>query len=346
MKKAIILVFIALNSMSQRVSAQDFIRVGTGFSFLGSEDFVQSLTFDLNRTEAKKEKGGIYFLFTPDNFYIKPVVDVNIGESVSTSQNNVKFTTRFGKNIFYSSRSTYFFVNVEPTYNTNKEFNEELYYLNLNGGISFYNDKEVRIQLDRTTPIDPVYIIDNPLSGDKKPLLIIDRVDEDGEVTIDTLTTKAYESPRESYPKNFIKREISLTAGSSNNFGGRDSKSFDLSDPYTTIGGFIEFKIQWNSNNLRELIKKSRKSKSFDYQNAQLKKYANWKLVLKGSIYSIVNELEQITTDKAAGIFKVSIDKRITSRIFLSLGYQVGNDQPEYEDINALELGLKLKFDE
>ena len=128
------------------IVAQDFIRVGGSFNLGGGDkEIIQSLTFDLNRTEAKKEKDqNVYFLYSPKNFYILPVIDVNLGEKNKISENNIKSAFRFGKNFFNENiKSTYFFINIEPTYNSDKDFSEKLYYANINGGLKFYKDKEV-----------------------------------------------------------------------------------------------------------------------------------------------------------------------------------------------------------
>ena len=46
---------------------QDFIRLNLGGDLVEGNDFIKELTFDFNRTKAKKEAEGISFLYEPIN---------------------------------------------------------------------------------------------------------------------------------------------------------------------------------------------------------------------------------------------------------------------------------------
>lgn len=120
-----------------KANAQNFFKIGGGVTFSKDKKFIQSFTFDLNRTEEAKEKaGGFNFLYTKDAFYIVPTIDVNLGESITSSENNVLGQLIFGKKLLDrkdSLKTNYFKVYFEgsPVYNADKNFLEKKYYTQL-----------------------------------------------------------------------------------------------------------------------------------------------------------------------------------------------------------------------
>jgi hypothetical protein len=130
-----LLVLLASGSFVAPVYAQNFLKVAGGFSFSKEKKFVQSFAFDLNRTEEVKEKqASHYFLYTNDGFYIIPTVDVNIGETVTASENNIVTQVNFGKKIYdgkLDGKKQYWRLYLEgsPVYNADKDFDERKYYL-------------------------------------------------------------------------------------------------------------------------------------------------------------------------------------------------------------------------
>lgn len=146
MKRLLISIFLTTSAVS--LSGQDFIRWSLGSSLDKSSTFVQSISLDLNRTEAKSEKEGFYFFYGPKG-YILPVVDFNIGDGVASANNNVSAQIRFGKNFFLEkSKDTHLFFNVAPTYNADRVFDEELLYTDFDFGVNHVKSKDKVIEVN------------------------------------------------------------------------------------------------------------------------------------------------------------------------------------------------------
>ncbi len=118
------------------VHSQDFIRIGAAHDFQ-KKSIVQTFSFDLNRTEKADEKKDRAFLFNAQGVYIAPAVDLNVGNGVTSSENNVLTQVNIGKVFFgkpgrskdaltISTKNKSFEVN--PSYNSDKLFNEQLLY--------------------------------------------------------------------------------------------------------------------------------------------------------------------------------------------------------------------------
>ena len=137
MKKHIVVLLLLLSvQIMQKLHAQDLIRVGIGGDFKKS-NFIQTLTFDLNRTEQLDEKKGRFFVFSDNGYYLLPTVDVNIGEKTTSSENNVLLQLTAGK-IFYGEKRRNDAekillvwnkaIEINPSYNADKNFIEKLGY--------------------------------------------------------------------------------------------------------------------------------------------------------------------------------------------------------------------------
>ncbi|UPL50549.1 hypothetical protein [Hymenobacter sublimis] len=123
-------------SASVPVLGQDFVRIGAGGDFKESR-FIQTFSFDFNRTEKVDEKAGRYILYSRSGFYITPSSDVNIGEGVTASENNILVQLYLGKAFFgdkvksndgfgVSQLNKAFELN--PVVNADKNFDQMLYY--------------------------------------------------------------------------------------------------------------------------------------------------------------------------------------------------------------------------
>lgn len=118
------------------VNGQDFIRIGAAHDF-NKNKVVETFSFDFNRTEKIDEKTARFLLFDKNNFYILPTSDVNIGDGVTSSENNVMVQINMGK-AFYGNltqskdklTTTAWNKAIEfnPSYNSDKQFTEKLAY--------------------------------------------------------------------------------------------------------------------------------------------------------------------------------------------------------------------------
>lgn len=137
MKKHIVLLLLLLPAlMVQKLHAQDLIRIGLGGDFKKS-NFIQTLSFDLNRTEQVDEKKGRFFVFDDKGYYLLPTVDVNIGEKPTSSENNILLQLTAGKMFSGKKRPNAAkkvlliwnkSIELNPSYNADKNFIEKLGY--------------------------------------------------------------------------------------------------------------------------------------------------------------------------------------------------------------------------
>lgn len=135
MKLKIILLFIAFFAIfKNKVFGQDFIRIGAAHDFQKNKA-VQTFSFDFNRTEKMDEKKGRFLLFDHNNFYILPTSDVNIGDGITSSENNILFQINMGKVAYGEEwkskdnlRTSAWNKAIEfnPSYNSDKLFQEKL----------------------------------------------------------------------------------------------------------------------------------------------------------------------------------------------------------------------------
>lgn len=123
--------------------SQDFMRLGIAHDF-DNDKVVQTFTFDLNRTEDIKEKSGKYLIYLGSNVFVCPTIDINIGDGIKTSDNNVLFQVNVVRKWFGTpnavldaatqiSRVTavnqaFEFV---PSFNADKTFAEKMGYAQL-----------------------------------------------------------------------------------------------------------------------------------------------------------------------------------------------------------------------
>ncbi|WP_264523291.1 hypothetical protein [Flavobacterium sp. N502536] len=134
--KITLLLIVLLAILNNKVFGQDFIRIGAAHDFQKNK-VVQTFSFDFNRTEKIDEKKGRYLLFDHNNFYILPSSDVNIGDGVTSSENNILFQINMGK-AFYGEkwkskdnlRTSAWNKAIEfnPSYNSDKLFQEKLIF--------------------------------------------------------------------------------------------------------------------------------------------------------------------------------------------------------------------------
>ncbi|TFF36196.1 hypothetical protein [Mucilaginibacter psychrotolerans] len=134
--------FVILNA-----KAQDFIRLGATHDF-ASNKVLNIFSFAFNRTEAEEADVAKYLSFNiHSNIFILPTSEVNIGDGVTSSENNVLVQFKIGKlylpTVQRSSTNplrTYVWrqsIEFNPSYNSDKEFNERLYFGQLRYGANY-----------------------------------------------------------------------------------------------------------------------------------------------------------------------------------------------------------------
>ena len=121
--------------ISSTGNSQDMFRIGVGLSLKDSTAFVNTFSFDFNRTESVKEKSGKSLLYDSTGIYLTPSVDVNLGEGTKTSENNVLAQISLGKaylgklkNEGLKQRQFNKAIEFSPSFNADKSFEEILYY--------------------------------------------------------------------------------------------------------------------------------------------------------------------------------------------------------------------------
>jgi hypothetical protein len=201
--------------------AQDFIRLGVSHDFR-QQKLVQTFSFDFNRTEAVKEKVDKTLLRTKSNFYLTPTSDVNLGDGVTSSENNVLVQLNTGW-AFYGKKhksqdSTWTGVinrafEINPSYNADKLFNEKLYYG----------------QIDYLFNLFAQRVIITPATGSNS---------------------------NTPYPDTFVKTVHSLSLGPVATLGGRHSTIYDDA-LYSTAGVLLGYKTRLldSDNNSKWIFK-------------------------------------------------------------------------------------------
>lgn len=116
------------------VNSQDFFRLEIVHDFKKNK-LVNNFSFDFNRTEKVDEKAGKFIRFKEDNIYLLPSSEINLGDGVTSSENNVLAQLNAGKAWYgrtrQSGQKTYAWnkaFEINPSYNSDKSFNERLYY--------------------------------------------------------------------------------------------------------------------------------------------------------------------------------------------------------------------------
>jgi hypothetical protein len=137
MKLKITLLFLVVSAISaHKVLAQDLIRISVGATYdIQKNGVVQNFSFDFNRTEIIDEKRGGFLYFGRNNFYILPTSDINIGDGVSVSENNILFQVNMGEACYGKIRKSTDklrtsiwnkAIEFNPSYNSDKLFQEKL----------------------------------------------------------------------------------------------------------------------------------------------------------------------------------------------------------------------------
>ena len=155
----LICILILMVFYTQCTFGQDFIRIGAAHDFQKNK-VVQTFSFDFNRTEKIDEKKGRFLLFDKNDFYILPTSDVNIGDGVTSSENNILFQLNMGK-VFYGTKwksednlTTSVWnkaIEFNPSYNSDKLFNEKLIYSQLKFLLNF-------ISARHNGAIEPIHV--------------------------------------------------------------------------------------------------------------------------------------------------------------------------------------------
>lgn len=150
-------VFLAIFSTNSY--SQDFIRLGVAHDFQKSK-VVQTLSFDFNRTENIKEKAGRFLLYNKNNLYILPTSDVNIGDGITSSENNILFQANIGKAFFgelhksedkLTTNQWNKAIEINPSYNSDKLFLEKLSFGQVKFLLNFISSKH-------NGAIEPIFV--------------------------------------------------------------------------------------------------------------------------------------------------------------------------------------------
>lgn len=158
-KQKLICIIVLIVFYSQRIFGQDFIRIGAAHDFHKNK-VVQTFSFDFNRTEKVEEKKGRFLLFDKNDFYILPTSDVNLGDGVTSSENNILFQLVMGKAFYgttWNSKDNLTTnvwnkaIEINPSYNSDKLFSEKLSYVQLKFLLNF-------ISARHNGPIEPIYV--------------------------------------------------------------------------------------------------------------------------------------------------------------------------------------------
>ncbi|GAA5020312.1 hypothetical protein GCM10011506_05110 [Marivirga lumbricoides] len=134
MKKTLFII-VLFTLIGKSGFSQDMFRFGVGTSLKDSTSFIQTISFDFNRTESVKEKSGKSLLYNKNGIYLTPSSDVNLGEGTTSSENNVTFQFSLGK-VFLGElknenlKQHQFNQGLElsPSFTADKSFKEYLYY--------------------------------------------------------------------------------------------------------------------------------------------------------------------------------------------------------------------------
>jgi hypothetical protein len=65
---------------------------------------------------------------------------------------------------------------------------------------------------------------------------------------------------------------------------------------------------------------------------------------LSGYGVSVFQEISELYDEDLAGQIIFSADKRLANKLFVNLSYKLGNNNPNYKQVNVGEAGVKLKY--
>lgn len=137
MKSKITLLLLATSTIfTNKILGQDLIRVSTGAAYDFRKNRVsENFSLDFNRTEKIDEQDGVFlFISRKKDYYIRPTLDVNIGDGVTASENNVLFQLNMGKSFVDTTLCTKNSlrksgwnkkIELNPSFNSDKIFQEK-----------------------------------------------------------------------------------------------------------------------------------------------------------------------------------------------------------------------------
>lgn len=140
MKKLIFIAVITFLFFSKSFGQEKIFSLGYGKTFVTDDSSTLNITFDLNRIPGQSERaGGYYFLNevirdTRWGYYIKPMMDVNIGSGVTSAPNNISIGLPIG--VVYDFKETdlgifSWYTEGSPELVADKAFTNNLYYFSL-----------------------------------------------------------------------------------------------------------------------------------------------------------------------------------------------------------------------
>jgi hypothetical protein len=151
MKTLKIILLAALQTLLvKQAVGQDFLRIGAAHDFQKNK-IVQTFSLDFNRTEKIDEKKGRYLLVSSADYYLLPTSDINLGDGVTSSENNVLAQLNAGKaflgTISRSPKNSLVgnvwnkAIEFNPSYNSDRDFREKLTYGQLKFLLNFVSQR-------------------------------------------------------------------------------------------------------------------------------------------------------------------------------------------------------------
>lgn len=145
MRRILITLFFTSNILLAK--AQDFVRAGAIHDFSNNK-VLSTFSFAFNRTEAEEPDVAKYLYYNAKNkLFLLPTSEFNIGDGVSSSENNVLVQIKFGRVYLpllktnnanpllkYVIRQS---IELNPSFNSDKDFKEQLYYGQIRYGINY-----------------------------------------------------------------------------------------------------------------------------------------------------------------------------------------------------------------
>ncbi|MGI4734232.1 MAG: hypothetical protein ACRYG7_03545 [Janthinobacterium lividum] len=314
---------------------KDFVRIGVGGNFR-EDRLVQTISFDLNRTEKVDEKASRFVLFNRQGYYLTPNFDVNLGDGLTSAENNISVQINFGKLKFGTPKPRNNNLNskvlntaweINPSTTADKNFDQRLYYGQFKYIVNLIDNKYV-------TKPDKKFFYKKGVSVSLAPVLNAGyrryKVEDNGE--------------------SRFNREEYLTAGLVHEMKMRWRKEVPDKANYSRRT------VNPSTGVPADSVKIYEEGKEFTGALApaatpqapvaapKTKAVDNLVFKITGSYYYIVSDAKTLRDDDFAGLVKVSLDKHLFEAVYLNTTYKYGNDTPSYAYVHTLEFGLKIQY--
>lgn len=125
-------------------SQEKIFSLGYGKTFVTKDSSTLNLTIDINRIPAQTEKaGGVYFINdvfidnTRWGYFLKPIVDVNLGSGVSSAPNNISAGIGFGVVYDFKNIPLSWYIEGAPELVADKTLDNRLSYFSQSTYLKF-----------------------------------------------------------------------------------------------------------------------------------------------------------------------------------------------------------------